>query len=223
MHHNSRMARKWGKNRTHSMSARERRTAKIQRMKELAMQQRRKPESAARPILPVVYEANANMMDENNNTPNVAPPMAPALVIPEKKKWANMTNEEKEEHRKRKIKQIKAKAAKQKRRTAKAQATRASRLANEAARAAAERADKEAKSRKTRANRERRAAKYAALKDEFAARVEAAKAKRASGNSAGANAMVDEIRADIRKRFNNENNENKGETGLEAFFNNLGI
>jgi hypothetical protein len=146
------------------------------------------------------------------------------LDIPNNATWDNLTNEQQAAYSAAKKKEEKRKEKKQQKISEKRQATRASRLANEAAHAAAERADKEAKSRKTRANREARAAKFAALKEnlkkEYAARIADAKAKRATGNAAVANAMEDEIREEIRDQFNNEN---QGETGLEEFFKNLGL
>lgn len=167
---------------------------------------------------PPVME-NEMMSDVNEHISNTTRSHAPMS----KKKWINMTEEEKEAIRVAKTKAAKEKAKKQQRIAAKARRTRAATKAREEEEAKAAKMVVASKKMTAKKRREALVSKLASIRDEFAARVAAAKEKRAAGNIAAANAMEDDIRADIRKRFNNENNVNKGETGLEAFFNNLGL
>ncbi len=190
------------------------------------LHRRRASHAASRPYMNTIPEGanngNYGMMDENNAMAgnNEAQVMPAAAAAPaNKKKWANMTNEEKEAVRQAKIKTAKAKAARSKRIAAKSQKTRAARLEKEKENAKVTAAQKAEKRLAQKMAREARATKFAEIKDAYAARIAEAQALREAGNAAGADAMEDEIRRDIRE----EEEKELGPVGIEDLLSALGL
>ncbi len=149
------------------------------------------------------------------SAPAPGPEPAPAAAA------AAEINELREMRRRAQIKRAKEKAeqkAKQAKITAKAKATRATRKAIEEEQAKATKMANASKKLAIKEGRAARADRRAAIRAQFQGRIDAAQAARAAGNVAGADAMEDEIREEIR-----EQEANKGNTGLEDIFKNLGL